>query len=260
MSEKQEQIIEYLEESLKNQFGLLTKLSKEVDDNMLWRIAEADYGIDADRCFAMLQKIRNTQKMPKNLTTSLDEVLTLTRWINATTREEHLIRAFSCTCLIIIEGTFEETYLVNSEEGTLSSLLDSITSLGNDYVEATSQLLSWRIWLDYQKKKSQVYIDNLFVFTWLECLILKNQLGLKIVLEWLIEDVDDECELFQLTGKNSPNMIPSVVPERWENMGKVMLDASEAIKNKQVRERLQIFVNAFLINELLDIAELKWNK
>lgn len=178
---------------------ILAELSGYMTDNMLLRIAEADYGYRANACYGYLKKIVATQQTPTQVDFILTECLELTRWITPKSREEHITRAFSCALLLILENT--STYeSISDENETLATLLDSITTLKIAF-SAAQELIVWRILSDYEKEKkwhesdqalqkhiNEITINPFFIYGFLLLLVFnqENEADIDRVLEWNI--------------------------------------------------------------------------
>lgn len=188
--------IELLEVLSPSQYNLLSMVADLMNEKMLWEIARADYGYEADNCFTELAKIKNTKKTPTEIDFTLQEALNLTRWIKPTSKEEHIIRLFSCTNLIILYPVLKVH--VDNENETLAAFIESILYLGDNYYRSSLQLISWRILYDYQEEikylkegnenEEDAYIDPVYQYVLLLLMILNKQPEekIKIVQNWLL--------------------------------------------------------------------------
>ncbi len=266
----QETLIDLIIHFPKNKYALLSKLADELDDRMLREIAEADYGYGADKCFEKLKYIQVTKKMPETIDTQLNEVVALSRWTEAITKEEHIIRSFCCVFLLIeetMEGTFAHS--MGMPKGSIAVLMDSITFLGEDYYELVAQFFNWRIFHEYQLEKDgfdedmepytldELYIDNLFIANWLYCLVLQKTEQEKMIpiVDWLLIEGSLFSDIYKLTlpKENSE----SVVPQRWSEIQHYVLSfVNQHYKNKEVYHKLLIFINAMLSNDTSEIEKI----
>ena len=144
--------------------ALLAVLRPWLDDAVLRKIAEADYGTDVEAHLRALRRIRDQGKVSSPLRWEPREVLALTRWSHpagaadstsvaspgafwSAGRDFHVARAFSCAVLLIAganpanSGYAELTV----EEQTAAPLIASALALGPEVGEAASSLLAWRI-------------------------------------------------------------------------------------------------------------------
>ena len=130
--------------------ALLVALSGIVDDGDLQIIANADYGNDAPKHFAVLHRIAREGHIPRPLLWEPGEVLELTRWSEpdpAWSQEdiaaEHRRRAFACAALLRSYGEQENTHHCWGENQTLAQLVASLHALDIDLSTQTAAFLAW---------------------------------------------------------------------------------------------------------------------
>lgn len=70
--------------------NILIEFSALMTDEMLWVIAEADYGYKKEECFSYLKDIISTKKTPPNVEFALGECLQLMHYSEPKNREEHI--------------------------------------------------------------------------------------------------------------------------------------------------------------------------
>ena len=102
----------------------------------LTRIANADYGMDAEKHLAALTDICGTGLVPKRLGWEPHEVLALTRWSTGETAD-HLARALCCTLLSLAPSDFDE--LVTN--GPI--LAESCLALGAEATHRAELFFAW---------------------------------------------------------------------------------------------------------------------
>ena len=120
---------------------LLGLLSKQMSDQDLLQIAEADYGYNSDELWEELKQIRDTLVLPSEPSAMLDEVLQLTRW-SRFDEENIRVRLYACILLIAVEPYNSYTSGIHC---TLARLLESVLYLDDEYKIAAIQLLAWFI-------------------------------------------------------------------------------------------------------------------
>jgi len=129
---------------------LIDLTRREIDDDMLAEIAQADYGCDAEKHFEVLRMIRETGVVPA-LGWHGGEVLGLIRWSNpenpnhkpgATGIRGHRMRAFACAVLL---RSAMDSGSDGSDEATLAQCLGSTRLLGRDFDEAAARFLTWML-------------------------------------------------------------------------------------------------------------------
>jgi hypothetical protein len=117
--------------------ALFDWLRARVSDEVLERIARADYGADADKHLRALRDIRDSGLIPRRLPWEPHEVLALTRWSEGR-NVDHLARGFSCLLLCLAPDASDE--LVTN--GPI--LAQSCLALGEEARERAEQFFAWR--------------------------------------------------------------------------------------------------------------------
>jgi hypothetical protein len=129
--------------------ALTPLLQANVDEGMLREIAEADYGWEADRCYALLQPMLVSGSVPYDW--NLREVLELIRWSEPGDPSSspggygtrgHWMRLFACTALVRLAARHPEWF--GGESETLAQLISSAIELGHPVARAAACTLAWR--------------------------------------------------------------------------------------------------------------------
>lgn len=136
--------------------ALLDRVRRDVDDDMLWVIARADYGYKAEELFPPLVQMRDSGQIPVPMKFWLQEVLALTRWCDPERPElsgfgygpsgisGHWTRLFVCAALL--RADVEPA--VDVEDGatsTLAQMLVNASLMESSVNEAIGQFLAWRL-------------------------------------------------------------------------------------------------------------------
>jgi hypothetical protein len=135
--------------------ALLRRISRQIDDRLLERIARIDYGMEFDNNLAELRLIRDRGLIKKPLPWPPREVLNLTRWSEPSSETHtgrigdigemagHWARAFCCAALLRAYGDAETRKYEDGYNQTLVQLLDSLPHLCMDLIGETLSLLAW---------------------------------------------------------------------------------------------------------------------
>lgn len=137
--------------------GLFHAVRAQTDDSMLKVVAECDYGMDADKHFTELKKIRDGLGWDEPMEWEPNEVLQLYRWSDApdesrpnkrhegelTGREFHIARAFCCCALLRVADHNENRSVFSND--SLAPLIDSCLHLGRPYGEFLARYLTWSL-------------------------------------------------------------------------------------------------------------------
>lgn len=130
---------------------LLGVLRRQIDDDMLWEIAGADYGNDAEQHHAALLPIRDDGVIALPLQWEPREVLELIRWSEPDDPQwrpggsgwrGHLMRAFSCAALLKAGADAGDGSSGDGENQTIAQLLASLLELGWEEQEAGMRFLT----------------------------------------------------------------------------------------------------------------------
>ena len=175
---------QFLTDLQPDKFALLQNVIPNMTDDMLWRIAQADYGHEAIFCMEELRKIKKNQAPPKKIEFALHEVLELTRWTNAETEKDHWMRLFACTNLLMIAHDTETM----GENQTIANMLESLLSLDDNLVHPTIQLFAWRLIEDEQDAKFYQEETAFFIYALLYLLLLlkKPTAQIRTLFDWLV--------------------------------------------------------------------------
>ncbi len=133
-----------------NQDALLSGLSKHITDDMLAKLAMADYGQDREQYLASLRPLRDHQTFVTPMHRYPCEVLGLVRFSEpdgslASEREqEHWIRAFASAALLRARAEpWNYTADGVNPSFTLIQLLNSLEALPVDFEPRAIRLLAW---------------------------------------------------------------------------------------------------------------------
>jgi len=122
--------------------AFLPAICQRITDDMLAEIANADYGMDYDAHLKALRKLRARDLFRGPLPWEPKEVLELFRWSEfgddrtgqtpRTAAEFHLMRAFSCACLLEAYQNPANADRFDGCNQTVMQLLESVAHLGPD--------------------------------------------------------------------------------------------------------------------------------
>ena len=218
---------------------LLDVARKEIDDGMLREIAQADYGMDADKHLAALQQIRLRGDVSDVGTWHPGEVLELIRWSNpddpkhkpgSTGRRGHQMRAFACAALLTAENDSS-----TSSDSSLAQCLVSARVLGEEMsVAAACYLTSRTPFVD----------DDRFLFA-LGLLIVATRLragrltepDLRDAATWFYQEEQAECS-GQFGG-----ILPapfSMQSGYWKPLATELIEEAKTIEAPDVRNDLEL--------------------
>jgi hypothetical protein len=209
--------------------ALVAGFQAHVDDSMLREIAAADYGWEADECYAHLQPILRIGVVGLEYY-NLREVLELIRWSEPEEPEwspggqgvrGHWMRLFACTGLLRLAAKYPDT--AGSECDTLAQFVSSAVELGRDVARAAAGLLAWRflVWPGRDEDRAFLAFAILLLAAYLE---REEDRGpwLRALAEWV--------ELEESTVREANSRISSSVPG-WEEwlMGLTLFRQREAV-------------------------------
>jgi hypothetical protein len=133
---------------------LLDAIRPRMSPPMLEKIAAADYGLGLFEHRTALEQIVASGIIPDPLPLCPGEVLRLERWSEPGTPgrspgdpgwEGHVMRAFSCTVLLISGGLPDGHKEVDGENNTLVQLVSSVLELGTEWALPTISLIYSRL-------------------------------------------------------------------------------------------------------------------
>lgn len=116
--------------------GLFDHLRAQATVDALTHIANADYGMDAEKHLSALRDICETGLIPRTLRWEPHEVLALTRWSSGET-VNHLERALCCTLLCLAPGDVDEL----ATNGPI--LAESCLALGAEAIQQAARFFAW---------------------------------------------------------------------------------------------------------------------
>jgi len=140
-----------------SEIPLFNMLCDFMDDEMLMNIAQADYGYEADYCFSALKTIIKSKKMLDKTEFQVKEVLSLTSFSRSKTQKDHLIRAFSCSCLLIGNIIDKDFDFGGNNENSYIQLVESITMLDKKFHQPAIQFLTWYVVKQSYKSEYQIF-------------------------------------------------------------------------------------------------------
>ena len=183
-----------------NEHALLELLCDEVNPDILWFIAEADYGSGSEAYLQVLERIKREKRIPKiPFDTALSEVVELTRWeqpkMETNWSDErvgkvNLAVAFSCTILLTVPS--ECYYNRDGEHYAVIRLLQASRVLSGDLPdiwERVGALLAWRITENETSPDERLF----FLYGLLLCGLLgklATESELLVLVNYLLEEED----------------------------------------------------------------------
>jgi|GEM_PF-1768560 len=230
---------------------LLDCACQKTDDAMLWEIAKADYGLQADEMMVELRAIRDTRDVPLPLSWMLGEVLTLTHYSDPdvpmvppfqpgpTGLRGHQTRLFACAVLLHVEGELpRESRMVT--DSALARCLVSAMVLDDEIREAVACYLTW--WIARHEMES----DMLFFALGILCLASRlrferfKERDLGAIAEWVLAIESLECSRYSsyLAGPRPPAF--SVHAGFWEPIAAELLSQAKSIRDVNMRTNLEL--------------------
>ena len=219
---------------------------------MLWDIAEADYGMQAEEMFPLLGALRDTGKIPAPMPAQLIEVLELTRWCNPdepnrppfqpgpSGARRHHTRLFACAVLMraSVEPFFGYTGI--NEDATLAQCIASAIALGEELSEASACFLTWQL------AAPQGDLERLFIG--LGLLLLATRLrterftdsALGDVAEWVLTEEAGDPQTMQWNPADEKPIAFSLYEERWQPLAIWLKAEAATIEAQDIREDLQL--------------------
>lgn len=171
-------LIQSLEPSEQN---LLNILCGQLSDDTIMRIARADYGYGAEANFADLKQFVHERVFPSQMTFGIHEVLQLTRWLQAETKEEVLARSYACVLLLNLKP--ETQYDESAESSSLIALVDGAIRLP-ELSRPALQFAAWKVLKRYEQElaycrddgddESEAYIESYSLFALLLLMIVND--------------------------------------------------------------------------------------
>ncbi len=220
----------------------------QVNDSMLWEIANADYGNIASETFAELLQIRNDGVIPTPMSNHLDEAITLTRWCQPerlnqplfqpgpTGITEHKIRIFACAVIMRADSEPATRFRDIATDSTIANCLVSAGILGDDFNEALASFLTC------QYRCSD---DPMSYGLALLTIVLRLQHHLKPVsalselVGWILALDSAHSSLHQ--GFEEPEPLPfSLMQGHWQPIAREIKERAATIKSPALREDVQL--------------------
>lgn len=171
-------LIQSLEPSEEN---LLNMLCEQLSDDAIMRIARADYGYGAEANFADLKQFVRERVFPSQMTFGTHEVLQLTRWLRAETKEEVLMRSYACVLLLNLKP--ETQCDESAESSSLIGLVDGAIRLP-ELRRPALQFVAWKVLKLYEQElaycredgddESEAYIESYSLFALLLLMIAND--------------------------------------------------------------------------------------
>lgn len=236
--------------------SILHELSALMTDEMLWVIAEADYGYKKEECFSYLKGIVSTKKIPPKIEFVLGECLQLTHYSEPKNREEHIIRAFSATLLLILENTSNIQSMCD-EDFTLASLIDSVTILKIAHYSA-QELIVWRMISDNNEEKEfctqnddkhgdeDIYVNGFFAYALLLLMVFNKED--QEYIESYLTAIENK-KIFQLKTNNFNYFKECRNYNLWKRLSNEMIQWKEHIMSKKVNSKLDIIIDCIVNNK-----------
>ncbi|MEL6720661.1 MAG: hypothetical protein AAFP82_18295 [Bacteroidota bacterium] len=231
-----------------NKFALLQAIIPKMTEDMLWSIAEADYGHKADYCIQELKKICKNQAPPRKIEFALKEVLELTKWRDAKTDKEHWTRLFTCTNLLMMAHDTE----LMGENSILASLLESVLVLDERLIQSAIQLIAWRLLADEDNSDFYAEETPFFIYALLYLMLYQKQPTSKIktLFQWLNEAEAKEREvqvwsttfLLGITVYDQRHLV-------WKALTQKLIPKTEYLDDLELKEELLVVLDWILDDE-----------
>ncbi|MFT3793095.1 hypothetical protein [Flavobacterium sp.] len=253
---------------------ILSELSVLMTDEMLRKIAAADYGYGEEGNFKILKGIATSQQLPSMVDFGVTECLELTRWILPANREEHLVCAFSSALLLILQEVSDHE-TIGDQNAELATLIESLTVL-EIATESAQELIIWRIVSDYKKELALYLADeedrycideitvNAFFIHALLLLLVYNKADEKdigLVVDWSIDMEKDAKNLAPFYNPNRESSMTSADREAtfllgtthfnqsheiWKTVTKQMIDWKKWIISANIHKKLEAIIDCVI--------------
>ena len=183
-----------------DQDSLLSELSRHITDEMLTKIALADYGLEQEQHLAPLRLLRDTGKLIKPMHWYPCEVLELVRNSQpdgspANDRiRDHWIRAFACAALLRARY---EPWNYGADSGlpsyTLFQLLESLAALPVDLMPEAVRLIAWMmLHSDLEGADEQpIYYGVALLFLTVQNTLRASDQDLIALSEWIVRHEEE---------------------------------------------------------------------
>ncbi|MDB5390532.1 MAG: hypothetical protein JWM11_6178 [Planctomycetaceae bacterium] len=231
---------------------LLDRIRRDIDDAMLLHIANADYGYQSLEMLPLLRIIRDTGVIPMPINWQLEEVLSLSHWINPDKPEAppfeprpigkpaHQIRLFACAVLLRADAERLSEYRDLSKDSTLALCLASAKALGPDFSSAMASFLTWQLMSSYNE------VDPLFSAIGL--LIIATRMRTHGITEtligkiadWILEFEQGTCKTYAWVFSNPRPFAFSLQQGFWQSLAVELNVAANTIQDAEVRTNAQL--------------------
>ncbi len=231
---------------------LLDRARRATDDAMLWEIARADYGCEADDMMIELRPIRDDGVVPAPLPWMLGEVLTLTHYSNPdvpnappfepgpTGRRGHQTRLFACAVLLHAEAKLPQEEGNIAADSALAQCLVSANVLGEEMSEAAARYLTWRISCRERGPKSLLFALGLLI---LATRLRSGRLAepsLGAIARWILAMESLEQREFP-PSPAGPRPLPfSIQAGFWQPLAAELKNEADSLREDYIRTDLEL--------------------
>lgn len=219
-----------LENRLKNN-QLFHTLCKQISDEQLTTIASVYYGYDAE-VFKELKSIRDDENLSKEISFSISDVLSVTRYDKPTTKQGHQERAFAA-CIIIL-FLDDSNILFESKDNVLSVLFLSVSAFDISLLEQTRAFF-----VNLLAKNENEFITLTIAYLILGCdLRLKDETAVNNTFSFL-----KEMGILEITDFEADT---SFTVKRVKEVTLIMLENSNCIKNTSLKKELTTLFSSMI--------------
>jgi hypothetical protein len=246
-------IVELLNRFEPESEGLLSEISRHIDDNMLECISRADYGGGEDEHLAALRQIRDTGTFPQKMYWYPAEVLELVRnsepddpirSLGRTGVFGHWLRAFSCAALL---RATREPWNYGDGMFTDETLIQMILSLRTLPVNFTPQAVKFLAWLlihsepEGQDEQVCAYGIGLLWFALQQALPIPDETLISLT-KWIVRRSRElYVELLFDAGAVPLRMgFGNPPPSRWAALGAALFDLDLSKRAPELQELVQM--------------------
>ena len=219
---------------------LFYTICNTITDEQLTTIAQADYGYGEDIASQELLTIRGTRNLPTEISYETSEVLSLTKYSDPETTEEHQERLFACAAILLEEDAL---YTMDGVEHALTGLFLSAITFESKYV-AQARAFFLNILATHKLLLSDIHTIAYLI---LGCdLLLKDERYCDSTLvffqeTYFLEELDFEYSI-------------ALAAKRIKQISLVMLENTSFIQNKSLKNGL-----SDLIKSTIQICEERYD-